>query len=146
MFVTTLQNTCSLSLWQMSEQTQLRVNLRQYFSDIAVYQKQFFPEHASLKNPQTVGVVERSHSAVKRILKLNTNEQWNDWFKYVQLAIFIHNTSYHSAIGCSPIVLFQGREPRKPLDLRVNNTLIERFSPNSENVTALKDAMKQKLS
>ena len=48
-------------------------------------------EHASLKHPQTVGVVERSHGALKRILNLNTNEQCNDWFKYVQLAIFIRN-------------------------------------------------------
>ena len=103
-------------------------------------------EHASLKHPQTVGVVERSHSALKRILKLNTIEQWNDWFKYVQLATFIHNTSYHSAIGCSPTVLFHGREPIKPLDLRFNNTLIERFSPNSEYVIALQDAMNKKFS
>ena len=103
-------------------------------------------EHASLKHPQTVGVVERSHSALKRILKLNTNEQWDDWFKYVQLATFIHNTSYHSAIGCSPTVLFHGREPIKPLDLRFNNTLIERFSPYSEYVIALQDAMNKKFS
>ena len=82
-------------------------------------------EHANLKHPQTVGVVERSLSALKRVLKLNTNEQWNDWFKYVQLATFIHNTSYHSAIGCSPTVLFHGREPIKSLDLRFNNTLID---------------------
>ena len=63
-------------------------------------------DHASLKHPETVGVVERSHSAPKRILKLNTNEQWNDCYKYVPLATFIHNSSYHSAIGCSPTVLF----------------------------------------
>ena len=37
-------------------------------------------EHASLKHPQTVGVVDCSHSALKRFLKLNTNKQWNDWF------------------------------------------------------------------
>ena len=35
-------------------------------------------EHASLKHPQTVGIVERSHTAPKRILKLITIEQWND--------------------------------------------------------------------
>ena len=35
-------------------------------------------EHASLKHSETVVVVERSHSALKRILKLNINEQWND--------------------------------------------------------------------
>ena len=33
-------------------------------------------EHASLKHPQTVD--ERSHSALKRILKLKNFEQWND--------------------------------------------------------------------
>ena len=70
-------------------------------------------EHASLKHSQTVGVVERCHSALKRIRKLNTNKQWNDWFKYVQLANFIRNTCYHSAIGCSPTVLFQGRNQEK---------------------------------
>ena len=102
-------------------------------------------EHATLKHPQTVGVVERSHSALKRILKLNTHEQWNDWYKYVQLAAFIHNTSYHFAIGCSPTVLFHGREPFKPLDLRFNNTALERHRPTSEYVIALQDAMLQKL-
>ena len=102
-------------------------------------------EHASLKHPQTVGVVERSHSALKSILKLNTNEQWNDWFKYLQLATFIHYTSYHSAIGCSPTVLFHGREPIKPLDRRFNNSLIERFSPKSEYVFAIRDALRKKF-
>ena len=63
-------------------------------------------EHANLNHSKKVGVVERSHSALKRIPKLNTNEQWNDWFKYVQLATSISNTSYHSAISCSPTVFF----------------------------------------
>ena len=88
-------------------------------------------DHASLKHPQTVGVVERSHSALKRILKLNTNEQWNDWHKYVSLATFIHNTSYHFAISCSPTVLFHGREPIKPLDVRFGNTTLERLEPTN---------------
>ena len=49
-------------------------------------------KHASLKHPQVVGVVECSHNAFKRTLKLNTNEQWSDWCKYVQLAAFIYNS------------------------------------------------------
>ena len=63
-------------------------------------------EHASLKHPQTVGVVERSHSALKRILSLNTNESWNDWFEYVQLTTFVHNTSNPSATDCNRTVFF----------------------------------------
>ena len=67
-------------------------------------------EHASIKHPQTVGAVERSHSALKRILNFNTNEQWNDWYKCISLVTFIHNTSYHFAIGCSPTVLFSSMD------------------------------------
>ena len=66
-------------------------------------------QHASLKHPQKMGVVERSHIALEHILKLNTNEQCNDWSIYVQLATFIYITSYHSAIGCSPTVFFSRR-------------------------------------
>ena len=73
---------------------------------------------ASLKHPQTIGVVERYHSALKRILTLNTDEKWTTWYKYVDLATFIHNTSYHSSIGCTPSSLFHGQEPIKPIDLR----------------------------
>ena len=102
-------------------------------------------KHASLKHPQTVGVVERSHSALKRILKVQTDEQWNDWYKYVPLACFIHNTSFHSTIGCSPTALFHGREPINPLDVRFSNRMIERSSPNSEYVFALQDAMQKKF-
>ena len=72
---------------------------------------------------------------------MKTDEKWNDWFKYVLLATFIHNTSYHSVIGCSTTVVFHGPEPIKLLDLRLNNTLYERFSPNKEYVFALQDAM-----
>ena len=81
----------------MSEQTQLRENLRQFFLRHSYLPKAILSdlgtafvsellheltkllgiqlERASSKHPQTVGVVERSHSALKRILKLNTNEQ-----------------------------------------------------------------------
>ena len=104
---------------------------------------EFQLEQASLKQPQTVGVVECPQSALSCTLKLNTKKQWNDSFENVQLVTFIHNTSYHLAIGCSPTVLFQEHEPMKPLDLRFNNTLIERFSPNSEYLIALQDAKKK---
>ena len=93
-----------------------------------------------------MGVVERSHSTVTRILNLKTIEQGNNWFKYVQLAIFINNTSFHSAVGCSPTVPFHGRERIKRLDLQFSNSLIERFSPKSEYVIALQVAVKTKVS
>ena len=76
-------------------------------------------EHLNLKHPQMVGVVERS-------AHLNVFSNW------IQLATFFHIMSNHSSIACLPTVLFHGREPIKSLDLRFKNTLIERFSANSE--------------
>ena len=99
--------------------------------------------HATLKHAQSVGVVERSHGALKRILKLNTNEQWSNWQLYVPLATYIHNTSYYSSIGCSPTSIFHGREPIKPLDVRFNKS-IKTLDLKSDFVTEIQDAM-QKL-
>ena len=103
-------------------------------------------KHASLKHPQTIGVVERSHGPLKRILKINSKEPWNDWHKYVPLATFIHNTSYHNSIGCCPTTLFHSREPVKPIDLRFSNKATEAVEVNSDFVTALQDAMLKKFS
>ena len=102
-------------------------------------------KHATLKHPQTVGVVERSHSALKRILKLNTNEQWSNWHLYVPFATYIHNTSYYSSIGCTPTSIFPGREPIKPLDIRFNRKNSQKFDPKSDFVTELQDAMQVKF-
>ena len=103
-------------------------------------------KHATLKHAQSVGVVERAHGALKRILKLNTNEQWSNWHKYVPLATYIHNTSYYSSIGCTPTSIFHGREPIKPLDVRFNNKNLKNLDPKSDFVIQLQDAMKQKFS
>ena len=75
-------------------------------------------EHASLKHPQTIGVVGRSHAMLNRFSQCNTDEHLSDWYKYVPLATFIDNTIYHSAIGCSLSTFFHGREPFKRLDSR----------------------------
>ena len=86
--------------------------------------------HATLKHPQIIGVVKRSHVPLKKILKLNTGDQGNDWHKYAPLETFIHNTSYHSSINCCPTTLFHGREPVKPLDLRISRKRMEACEVN----------------
>ena len=102
-------------------------------------------KHASLKRPQTIGAVEQSHGPLKRILKLNTEEQWKDWHKDVPLATFIHNTSYHSATNCCTSTLFNGREPIKPLDIRFSRKVMDAVAVNSDFVSELQDAMMQKF-
>ena len=101
--------------------------------------------HATLKHPQTIGLVERSHGAIKRILKLNTDEQWANWHKYVPLATFIHNTSYYSSIGCCPSTICHERELIKPLDLRFSTRALEIATAEGDFVTTLQDATLEKL-
>ena len=98
-------------------------------------------KHASLKHAQCVGVVETAHGALKRILKLNTNQQWLNWHKYVSLAAYINNTSYYSSIGCTSTAIFHGREPIKPLDLRFSNKAVKRLDQKSFFVIELQDNM-----
>ena len=74
--------------------------------------------HGSLKQAQTVGVVERAHSAFKQILKINSTSALSNWHKFVDIATFVHNTSYHVSIGTTPSSKFHGREPLKLIDLR----------------------------
>ena len=101
-------------------------------------------KHASLKHAQTIGNVERAHAALKRILKLQTNEEWTNWHQYVPLAVFIHNTSYSSSINCCPTSIFHGRDPIKPLNLRFSRKTMESIDAGSDFVKTLQDAMLEK--
>ena len=47
----------------------------------------------------------------------------NDWHNSVDLAVFVHNTSYHASIECTPTFLFHGRQPITKLRLRYNETI-----------------------
>ena len=107
---------------------------------------EFEISHASLKHLKTIGVVKRSHAALARILRLNSNQAFTNWHKYVPLATFIHNTSYHTSIGCSPTVLFHGREPMETLDLRFYCKCIQKSAFKYAFVESLRDEMLNKFS
>ena len=83
------------------------------------------------KHLQTIGIVERSHAALARMLQLITNQAFTNWHKHVPLAAFIHSTSYHTSVGCSPTVLLHGREPMKPLDLSFYSNCIQKSASNT---------------
>ena len=85
---------------------------------------EFRLEHATFKLAQTIGVVERSHGPLKRYLKIYENQIQHDWHKYIDLAVFQHNTSYHSTIGCPPSLVFHGQIPLNPIDLSFINANI----------------------
>jgi hypothetical protein len=79
-------------------------------------------DHATLKHAQTIGALERSHASIKHFLKIhNDNKEPRGSHSLVEMAAFVHNTTFQTSIGCTPTLLFHGREPVKPLDMRFAN-------------------------
>lgn len=97
--------------------------------------------HASVKHSQTIGAVERSHAELKKVLKIYESDRVSNWHKYVDYAIFVHNTTYHSSIGCTPSLLFHGREPLTPLELRFRANIIDKVETSYDFNRELKDAV-----
>ena len=80
---------------------------------------------ATVKHPQIIGAIERNHATVKRIMSIYEDSLAKDWHKYVDIAPFVFNTSYHSSLGCTPSLLFHGRDPFKPIDYRYSNVALK---------------------
>ena len=76
-------------------------------------------KHATTKQAQSIGLLERSHMSIKQALKIETGERRSFWQKYVSIAVLHYNTSYHKSIGCEPSRVFHGRIPYNILDLKL---------------------------
>ena len=97
-------------------------------------------KHATTKHAQTIGMLERTHDALKRTLKIETGERRSMWHKYVHIAVLNHNTSYHSSIGCEPSRVFHGRIPYNVLDLKLG---IRPQRENDPNTDVAQDVLEQ---
>ena len=97
-------------------------------------------KHATTKHAQTIGMLERTHNSLKKMLKIETGERRSMWHKYVHIAVLNHNTSYHSSIGCEPSRVFHGRVPSKVLDLKLGIRPQRLNEPDSEES---QDVLKQ---
>ena len=103
-------------------------------------------EYATVKHPQTVGSVERSHASLKQYLGIYENKSKRDWHQYVDPAVFVHNTAYHALIGCTPTFLFHGRQPHSQLDLRFDKKLLQTLETRYEFTSTLQDKMNEVFS
>ena len=70
---------------------------------------------------------------------MNENKTSSDWHRYVDIAVFIHNTTYAPAVGCKPSDVFHGRTPVNPLDLRFQNTRLWQHKPKADCIKEIQD-------
>ena len=98
----------------------------------------------SLKHPQTIGVVEGAHAALTRNFKLNSNQQFTNWYKFLNLPTFIHNTSYQTPIGCAPPVILHERDSKKPMDIGSYSNCIQKSAFNYDFVELVRDELLKK--
>ena len=65
-------------------------------------------------HPQTDGQMERVNQCLEMFLRCAVYDQPKQWKTWLPLAELWYNSSYHSAIGCSPFKALYGLEPAMP--------------------------------
>lgn len=67
---------------------------------------------SSSYHPQTDGQTERLNQCLETFLRCSVHSCPRQWSKWLSLAEYWYNTSYHSAIGRSPFEVLYGQTPR----------------------------------
>ena len=89
-------------------------------------------KHATTKDAQTIGVLERAHATIKTSLKMASGEYRKQWHKYLPIAILNYNTTYHSSINCEPGRVFHGRVPHNILEHKLGLRLNPNTTPTTD--------------
>ena len=98
-------------------------------------------QHATVKHPQTIGLLERAHANLKKTLKIYENNQHTDWHKYVDYAVFAHNTNYNPITRSTPSDLFHGFAPNKALEVRFQ--VPHKKQPEFQTIQQIQDKLKE---
>ena len=73
------------------------------------------PNFSTAFHPQTDGQSERTIQTLEDMLRAYTLDFQGAWDKYLPLAEFSYNNSYHASIGIAPYEALYGRKCRSPI-------------------------------
>ncbi|PKA64490.1 putative mitochondrial protein [Apostasia shenzhenica] len=81
--------------------------------------------YSTAYHPETNGQTEVTNRGLEQYLRCFTMESPTAWLTYLPWAELSYNTSYHSAIGCSPFQVLYGRLPPPIHSYEDNSTSVE---------------------
>ena len=86
--------------------------------------------YTSFYEPNSNGILERSHSTLKDMIRKATEGQASEWEKKLFAALFVYRTTVHSSLGKSPFEMTYGQLCRlpfsRPVDRDIDNSDIIR--------------------
>ena len=97
--------------------------------------------HATVKHPQSIGLLERAHAGLKKTLKIYENSNHTDWHKYLDYAVFAHNTNYDPQTKTTPSDLFHSFAPNKALETRFQ--VPHRKEPEFQTTQQIQDKLRE---
>ena len=84
--------------------------------------------------PQTNGAIERWHSVLHSLMAKVASENQTDWSQCLPYVTFCHNCTTHTATGFARHVVLRGMNPRRNIDLLLNDKAHE--APSVHQYTA----------
>lgn len=71
---------------------------------------------SSSHHPQHDGQTEIVNRSIETMLRAYTADNKDSWATWLPLLEFAYNSNHHSSIGCSPLFLLYGFDPKTPVD------------------------------
>jgi hypothetical protein len=104
-------------------------------------------KYSSAYHPETDGQTKVVNRSLETYLRCFASEHPRKWYKFLHLAEYWHNSTFHSAIKMSPFEALYGRKPPTVLDYvhgsSINSDLEQTLAERQKIINTLKENLKR---